>query len=118
MSYESRIYIVEAGNWGDRKTQYAEIIASFNMCTLGKENGWLELFDTPIDYKIFVDPDCETNEDCYGDIIKSGNIEKIVNWLETTGKNVNNRRIPPLLGMLKGFDKSKWRYLQIVHYGY
>lgn len=118
MGYESRIYVVNVSRWNDGSPPYAEIIGTFNLCKMGYGNGWRELFDKPIDYKIYVGPNEETNKDLYGEIMKSGDYDKIVEWLETKGQKGEYRRIAPLLGMLKGFNRSAWRALEIVHYGY
>lgn len=107
-------------NYG--KVYYAENIATFDMSCMGYVNGWRELFSNPIDYEVYVtSEDKSTKIDKYGEKIKSGNFDKIINWLDThnnTGLYNSNKRITPLVEMLKGFNKTEWDDLQIIHYGY
>lgn len=128
MSYESKILIVDvhreknphSKNYG--KVYYVENIATFDMSCMGYENGWRELFSNPIDYEVYVtSEDKSTKIDKYGEKIKSGNFDKIINWLDThnnTGLHNSSKRITPLVEMLKGFNKNEWDDLQIIHFGY
>lgn len=121
MGYESRIFIVErhehkmpsGANW-----VFAEKIAVINMCKMGYDNGFHELFSTPIDYKIFIDGDTETDTDCYGEHMKYAKPDDVIRWLKRAIKKDGYRRMPVLLGLLNGFKEGQWADLQVVHYGY
>lgn len=124
MGYESRIYIVEVNrDKNNNKVTYAENIAAFNLCCMGYSNGWCELFKTPIDYDLYTDSG-KITKDCYGEHLKSADIDTVIEWLENykelefQGKAEHYRGIDTLLATLKGFNKSAWSELQIVHYGY
>lgn len=121
MGYESRIFIMdrnenEAPN-GEKYT-WAEKIAMVNMCKMGYDNGFHELFTEPIDYKIFIDGETETDVDRYGEHLKSATVQTVIDWLEKEIKTEDYRRLPVLLGLLKGFQTDRWSELQVVHYGY
>lgn len=115
MSYESRIYIVDVRKVFENT--YAETLGVINCNSMKYE--FSNLFKTPIDYEIFID-DTETDTDCYGEKIKSANIDKVIAWLEEEVKTDDYRRLIPLLYTLKGYreTKNQWTNLQILHYGY
>lgn len=114
MGYESRLYIVET----HKNSSYAEKIATISMSKMGG-NGWNELFNKPFEYEMYAD-DGNTllTEDRYGEKLTYAEFEPVIKWLETKGKEMDYRRIAPLLGLLKSFDRSQWDELKIVHYGY
>ncbi len=138
MGYESKVFVVNAVSHNtpklDKRTQepvldknghpimyrgYGQIVAMIDMCKMGYDNGWKELFTKEIDYYIFAeDGDHDTNTDCYGEHIKSGDINAIIAWLENRIKIDDYRRLKPLLHLLKSFNLDDWEDLQIVHYGY
>lgn len=117
MGYESRIFITERIEWPDG-TVYANKIATVDMCKMGYSSGFHELFDKPIDYKVFVDEEHETDKDLYGDHLKYASIQTVIDWLENQIEKDDYSRLPVLLGLLKGFDPGKWHDLQVVHFGY
>lgn len=101
-----------------KEINYGEIIARFDLCKIGYDS-FYDIFKTPIEYEIFAeDNNHKTNTDNYGDHIKSADFSTVIDWLETNGRKMNYRRIAPFLAMLKGFDLSAWKDLEIVHYGY
>ena len=123
--YESRIYIVEVHRERDKnspdygKAFYAENVAVFDLCSMGCYTNALQaLFKAPIDYKISISEDDTATEDKYGVPLKAGDIGEVIQWLEIRGMVMNYRRIAPLLALLKGFDRTQWDDLQVVHYGY
>lgn len=124
MAYESKIYVVNlrreknenSPDYG--KVYNAQRIAAFDLGCMGSNNGWRELFDTPIDYEFYAeDGENLITEDKYGDQLTSADIDVVIRWLETKG-NAFYRRIAPALGMLKGFNRSEWEELKIVHFGH
>ena len=122
MGYESRIFIIDRNERttpkGD-KWVYGEKIAMVDMCKMGYDSGFHELFTEPIDYKIFIDGETETDTDCYGEHLKSATVQTVIEWLEKEISVADYyRRMRPLLGLLEGFNESDWSELQVVHYGY
>ena len=133
MGYESKIYItnVRRHKQEDGKVwTYAEIIAEFELRKMGHSVAnsidFCELFTNPIDYMIYVPGVNENNNECmvakdtdgYGEHIKSGDINRIITWLEREAEQDNYRRLKPLIGMLKGFNADEWDDLQVIHYGH
>ena len=121
MSYESRLYImdrsvIERGPHWDAYV-YAQKIATIDMSSTPE--GFVDLFNEPIDYTIFVDGENDTDEDMYGDHLKYTSIENVIGWIKNELKQDGYyRRLMPLLGLLQGFDPEDWHELQIVHFGY
>lgn len=114
MTYESRIYLINVQKNNKTGEIYCiEQIAIFDIGMLGYSSSWKELSHNNVDYKID-----SGNENVYGKHLKSVDFEKVLNWLEEMQQKINYCRIAPLLGMLKGFNKTEWDELQIVHYGY
>lgn len=120
MAYESILYIVERVDsvYGSPCiTQIAKFVCE----KMESDNGWKELFDKPIDYKLYMDDgNTEFDKDAYGEHLTYTNIANVIKWLEKEMKRNYNYRLKPLLALLKGFDLSEWRAgeLQVIHYGY
>ena len=114
MAYESRIYVINV----HKETRYGEIVARYDLSNMGGDESFYNLFCFSTGYKIYPDGNRATDSDCYGSPIKSADINKLIEWLETKGRQMNYRRIEPLIGLLKGFKLSEWENLQVVHYGY
>ena len=121
MGYESRIFIMDRNTYkgiDGNDHSWAEQIAMVNMCKMGYDSGFHELFTEPIDYKIFIDEEHDVDEDCYGEHLKSATVQAVIDWLEKEIETDDYRRLPVLLGLLKGFQTDRWSELQVVHYGY
>lgn len=121
MGYESKIFIVNVNRykWAENQSEqvYAEIIAVMKMSRM--DYSFHNLFTKEIDYGIYAeDNDHTTDTDRYGDKIKSAEIDKVIEWLESAIEVEDYRRLKPLLGLLKGFNPNEWGNLQILHYGY
>ena len=123
MAYESRIYIVEVTRKTDKQKQmfgeneYAEKIAIFNLCCMGYDNGWRELFTKPVDFQLFAENgDDPLTKDLYGEPLKYADFDTVIRWLEAGGES-DYRRTAPFLALLKGFERSKWQDLCVVHFG-
>ena len=133
MAYEHRLYIVrrnECRSATGKTTVFGEVIAEYN-CSRMPYN-FLDLFSVgkKIDFPLLIDPDHETDTDNYGDHCRMMKPSTIVKYLENLMETEENwrdyRRIPPLLGLLKGFDPAQWdkhgetvsSELVVVHYGY
>ncbi len=121
MGYESRLFIMNRTTWENTdKTvyHYAQELARINMCVMGYDNGFIELFTMPVDFEIYGDNDADLTTDKYGDHVKYADFDTVIAWLEEIIKTDNYRRLKPLLAYLKAFDKTQWEDLIVVHYGY
>ena len=114
MGYDSRLYIVERFEYCEKA--HAVEIAQFDMCVMGYDRGFHELFDTEIDYEI-----CDYGEytmtDYYGVVCKWAHVGTVIEWLSKEVRHNDYRRLKPLLGFLEGIDESQWGELQVVHFG-
>lgn len=120
MGYESRTFIMNVHESSPLMgKKWAEWIAIIELSCMGYSNGWMKTFTKPVDYAIYMpDADEEIQEDCYGDKLMAASIDDVITCLERIEADRHYRRIPPLLAMLKSFDRSEWDELQVVHYGY
>lgn len=117
MGYESRLYIVKEC----KAVNYAEVIARFDCSKMGYGNGWRELFNKPLESKMYAeDGNTLIEEDCYGEKLTTADFYTVIAWLEKEVEKDDYRRLQPLLSLLKGFDLSQWQdgEMKIVHYGY
>ena len=125
MGYESRVYVVAVSTFEGTRGPVVlpEVIAAVDMCMMGYDNGWRELFKTEINYN-FTGFDCVGDdyitEDCYGESLKSCPLSEVVAWLEREMTQSNYRRLRTLYGLLKTFDSPAWagETLEVVHFGY
>ena len=118
MAYESKVYIVDVHRH-ERGYVYAEKIAEVNLCKMGYDSGWKELFAKDIDYMLLADDgNTEFDTDLYGEHMKSCSVNKVIEWLESEMQHNNYRRLPILYGLLKSFDLERWSNLEVVHFGY
>lgn len=119
MGYESRIFVVDRREYkhGDGTSYvYAEKIADIKMACM--YDGFTKLFDKKVDYDLYIDNGDEaTQTDMYGEIMTYTDCKTVINYLENLISK-DYRRLPLLLGLLKGIDESQWDNIQIVHYGY
>ena len=121
MSYESRIFVVERNEIENRDGTsyvYAEKIADIKMSAM--PISFANLFTKDIDYTLYIDSgEHDTNTDMYGIVMKYTDVQTVIDYLENLiDSGETYRRLPLLLGMLKGIDTSQWNDIQIVHYGY
>lgn len=118
MGYDSRVYVVEEHN-GTLFGNYAEVLATIEM---GVIPDFRHIFETPINYEIYIGNDENTSTDCYGDLIKSADVETVMNWLENafSGKDGEYRRLRPLYYLLKAYkeEEKKWDNIKVLHYGH
>lgn len=133
MAYEHRLYIVcrhEYRSDTGKTTVFGEVIAEYN-CSRMPHN-FLDLFAVGkvIDFPLIIGHDEETTADKYGEICRMLKPSTVVKYLENVMETEDGwrdyRRIPPLLGLLRGFDPAQWEQqgqaassgLYVVHYGY
>lgn len=108
MGYESKIYIV-------------------NVCDYAQEIATVDMSKMPLSFhRLFNDEFCGevwdgkryVSEDCYGDRLKCADVQAVIDWLEKEIVTDDYRRLPVLLGLLKGIRSEQWDDIQVVHYGY
>lgn len=122
MGYESKLYIVEKsnvkGNVNKKGLRWADVIAMFDLCkTYAVSDKMRRAKDT--DCFIYADDgNTEIVTDCYGGTLKEMSIEETIQILEEAAGCENYRRYAPCIALLKGFDKSQWRNIVVLHYGY
>ena len=121
MGYESRIFVVNRNehDYPDGTSYvYAEKIADIKMSSMYP--GFRNLFDKKVDYELYIDNgDESTSTDMYGQKMKYTDVQTVIDYLEKLiDSGETYRRLPLLLGLLKGIDTSQWNEIQIVHYGY
>lgn len=123
MGYESTIYFVRP--FKELKGE-CEIIASLEMCNMGHTRAieaFKKLFDTPIDFKLFM-PECDedykkclVSEDKYGEPLKTGDTDKMYEAIKTVlYEDPEYWRFNILKDMLFAFRPYKDVY--VVHYGH
>lgn len=117
MGYESRVLIVNVHRYYEDKEPIAETIADVKMSKMGLASGWHELFNNYIDFEVCVDGEL-TREDKYGEALSECDRDELIAWLEKQIEHDDYRRLPLLLGLIKGIDTNKWEEIHIVHYGY
>ena len=118
MGYESKVVIAqETGNHG-----FTEVIAELDLCKMGYDNGWRELFDKPFDGEVYIENEDEpTTEDKYGAKLKYATVDEVFAWCELhhcDDGSVYWRQclLESLLKEIKlrGMSDS----LIVIHYGY
>lgn len=117
MSYESRILVANARRHTDPDEVFAEVVADMRLSNMGRYNGWRELFNEAIDFDVYVDGEM-TREDKYGETLCEGDLCAVIDWLEKEMDHNDYRRLPLLLGLIKGIDTNKWEEIHVIHYGY
>lgn len=136
MSYESKVLVINRKESSFPKKisesfAIGQELARFDLCSMGHEtfNGKMfrELFDTPIDFDIYVNHSDEVEDedfyrtDCYGEVCKyTEDLDSVISWLENSEKVSHYRRAKMFLDFLKFFKDQVNEYDEIclVHYGY
>ena len=140
MGYESKIYIVSRNELQGCKNPetgkhpvIALVVASFDLCRVGYNNReFFDAFKNPIDYTLWL-PTCDkygkevmstVDKDCYGEHLKSADLQELIDALQIAESREHYRRFVPIIAMLQAFvnDKEAWNndheQLQAVHFGY
>lgn len=116
MGYESRLYVIRKGSGAledeDGKA-WAEVIATFNLCTVN-----IDFFKYPATDSYIYDGGERVVEDKYGDPLRELTIKEAIDEIELASIDEPYRRWNPVLGLLKGFNEHEWRDLRVLHYGY
>lgn len=114
MAYESKVIIAR------KQGTYYDQIAILDLCSMGDDTGWRELFDKEIEEKIlFEGKFCKY--DCYGDVLKYATIQEVLNWCYfiADAEIRKYRRFKMLEAFLYHlYVNQDWDNLVIIHYGY
>ena len=121
MTY-SKLFIVEVHRQDDATSKsykqplYTETIAGFDIGNMGDYEELKKLFSTLIDYSVTTENGEPLKLAHYGyeSELYGTTVDKVIDWLEHYPQP--NRRIAPLLGLLKGFKEGEWKNLQVVRH--
>ena len=130
MGYESKVYI--CNRIRNNTYIYNEVIAAVDMCKMGYDSGWAELFSKKLDGDFLgFDHDNPRNQDwentelldAYDEPMMYADIDTVKEWVNNQIENGNDyRRLFVLKAVLDSFDKTRWESdrakLIVVHYGY
>lgn len=113
MGYESKLIIVEH----IEGCEYGQTIAEFDLCKLG-DFPIKELFPNIFEGYIYIDDEQRTT-DFYGDELRyTTNLRELANYLEASNEKEPYRRLMPCVSLLRGFTKSEWNTLKVIHFGH
>lgn len=121
MGYESKFYIVNKTTQKslDNKRYWGQVIAMFDLCKAPMVYDRIREYPKTDVYIYADDGNTVIDEDAYGaDMIEI----PIADMIQIIEKVITSedyyRRYNPFLQMLKGFNKSDWSNLVVLHYGY
>lgn len=129
MGYESKLYF---------KNKYGIEICNIDMCKMGYDNGWRELFKTEYEKGLYVGfggmgltteqqqewgceeiPDIEIHRDRYGDTLKYCDIEDLYQWCKVHKNKMDYSMLDLLYKITKELrKKDKYGEIVVVHFGY
>ena len=130
MGYESKVYI--CSRISNAEYIYNEVIAAVDMCKMGYDTGWHDLFNKKLDGEFLgFDHDNPRNQDwentelldAYDEPMMYADIDTVKEWVNNQIENGEDyRRLFVLKAVLDSFDKTRWESdrakLIVVHYGY
>ena len=130
MGYESKVYI--CSRISNTEYIYNEVIAAVDMCKMGYDTGWAELFNKKLDGDFLgFDHDNPRNQDwentelldAYDEPMMYADIDTVKEWVNNQIENGDDyRRLFVLKAVLDSFDKTRWESdrakLIVAHYGY
>lgn len=120
MGYESKIIIGLKSELKDKEFNFVTVISTFDLCKIDFREFKDLLKTSPASKCYCYLGDRKITEDMYGKELQEFDLQRLIDALEAIEKKEHYRRIPPLLGMLKGFQSTKEDYkdLIILHFGY
>lgn len=130
MGYESKVYICNRIS-NDAYT-YNEVIAAVDMCKMGYDTGWRDLFTKKLDGDFLgFDHDNPRSQDwtdtepldAYDEPMMYADIGTVKEWVNKQIENGDDyRRLFVLKAVLDSFNKTQWETdrakLIVAHYGY
>ena len=139
MGYDSRLYVVKKYKRFDEKGElidammkegkvFAQVISEYEMCVFPPINRLFHPGDGSRNTDCYIygkDGDTPLFKDKYGDPLKEASLADVIACLENlSDKDKTYRRVPPLLGMLRGFHETESEWdddgdgLVVLHYGH
>ena len=113
MAYESRLYVVNK-----TKDNYGELIAAFNMCSLGDEiNKFKEFKETGIRF-LGMDNHKFITVDDYGKKLTEIQLNDAIEIINNARAETRYRRYLPCLAFLLSISEEEWDDIVVLHYGY
>ena len=116
MGYESKVYI--CSRISNNAYIYNEVIAAVDMCKMGYDTGWPELFNKKLDGDFLgFDHDNPRNQDwentdlldAYDEPMMYADIDTVKEWVNKQIENGDDyRRLFVLKAVLDSFDKTRW----------
>ena len=130
MGYESKVYI--CSRISNNAYIYNKVIAAVDMCKMGYDTGWRNLFNKKLDGDFLgFDHDNPRNQDwentdlldAYDEPMMYADIDTVKEWVNKQIENADDyRRLFVLKAVLDSFDKTRWESdrtkLIVAHYGY
>lgn len=130
MGYESKVYI--CSRIKNEVYIYNEVITAVDMCKMGYDTGWRDLFNKKLDGDFLgFDHDNPRNQDwedtelldAYNEPMMYTDIDTVKEWVNKQIENGDDyRRLFVLKAVLDSFDKTQWESdrakLIVAHYGY
>lgn len=120
MSYESKVVIAES--YGQSK--YHGTVARLDLCCMGYDRGWKELFKKPFEGEIYIENEDEpTTEDKYGEKLKWATVREVYDWcirhkIDDGRTYWRQEMLEALLhSMIFELGKSVDAF-KVIHYGY
>lgn len=120
MGYESKLFVISQRFDNSGKVFWNQIIATYEFCKLGTTFNY-GLFDKPLEGKLLIGENEETDADRYDEKLKYCNeFQLLIDEFEKEYLFNKYRRIPPFVALLKGFLEMKDEFdnLIVVHYGH
>ena len=139
MAYESKLYVVKKYQRFNSKGELnealmeeglvdAQIVAEYELSNFPPIRNFFHPGDDSRNTDCYIyakDGNTPLFKDCYGDPLKEANLADVIDCLEKLNeKDKTYRRVPPLLGMFRGFHEteSEWDEdsdgLAVLHYGH
>ncbi len=113
MGYESRLYVVNKMD-----ENYGDVIAAFNMGSLGNEvSRFKEFKETNLRF-LGVDNHRFITVDDYGKKLNEIQINDAISIINDAREECYYRRYLPCLAFLLSIDKRDWNEVVVLHYGY
>lgn len=120
MSYESKVVIAKSYE----NSNYHHIVASLDLCCMGYNRGWRELFNKPFEGEIYIEDGNEpTTEDRCGGKLKWTTVRDVYNWCiaHKTEDGQTYWRQEILEALLKSmiFELGDGvTHFKVIHFGY
>lgn len=122
MGYESKLFIVNKPNYFHREIEgkemfFAEEIARYELFVCYPISEKMRKYPETDCYIYADDGNTEIVYDLYDNRLTEVPIDDAIKIVEEAMAYDDYRRLPPLLALLKSFNKEDWNKLVVLHYG-